>query len=138
MGNHAAQRNGYEVIKRTALLILLLAGCGKEPTLSERYPDPWQRNLGLVVTRALVRNQIEGCALAVMRSAFGRNSDHGEYLVYCTRAEHELDGRDRWDAYIVFPAENKVTPASPEVFAAIPPPPPETFGYLPLNTKAHR
>ena len=118
-----------------SLVAILLLGCGKDPTPQERYPGPWGRDLGLPVTRALVRNHVENCGLAVMKPAFGKNSKSGDYLVYCTRNDHQLDERDHWDAYIVLPARNQVTRAPSEVVLAIPPPPREFFGYEPLKPK---
>lgn len=89
---------------RSAILLLMLADCGKPLTTAERFSGPWLAPSPIVM-RALLTNQIRGCGEFYMRRAKDSENnpaEYGDYLIYCTS-----DGKT-WVAWEVFPSSNQV------------------------------
>lgn len=87
-----------------ALALLILSGCGKALTTSERFDGPWLAPTPLIAT-LLAKHHVTGCGEFYMRRAKDSESnspENGDYLLYCT-----ADG-DNWVAWEAFPSTDAV------------------------------
>jgi hypothetical protein len=83
------------IVAVLGLAVGVCGGGGREPTVAERYPGPWQAGFHPEITKTLAAKDVRGCGEYKFRPS---RRDWGEYLVYCT-----ADGKN-WTAYVVWPS----------------------------------
>lgn len=88
------------VLLISAILVISSPAKSQNISLSERYPEPWQEDVSISITKTLASQQIRGCGEYKYRES-SRNK--GEYLVHCTN-----DGK-KWVAYLVWTKIGKIT-----------------------------
>jgi hypothetical protein len=94
------------IVAALGFTVGICSGGGREPTVAERYPGPWQTGFHPEITKTLAAKDVRGCGEYKFRPS---RRDWGEYLVYCT-----ADGK-RWTAYVVWPSiKNIQGPLQPD------------------------
>ena len=72
----------------------------EKTSMNTTYPEPWERELSVGISKALAKHNVLGCGEYAYRKSIESRS---EYLLLCSRTGTE------WVAYLVWPALGEVT-----------------------------